>query len=158
MQELEREFTSSRLKNPADQELRQCKFMLSVGGFRLVLLWTYFQKCRCSEARGLSKKNKSEIKHKVLPPTQPWSIAKSSSLPSPPQLPHLQGLKDFWMGVGWDEGGNGLHTELFALLGKPATSSISPSFSLPPSLPLLANTLHSYLHHYNFPDMFSLLG
>ena len=41
------------------------------------------------------------------------------------------------MGVGWGEGGNGLHTELFALLGKPATSSISPSsFSLPPSLSL----------------------
>ena len=56
LQELEREFASSRLKNPADQQLRQCKFMPSVGGFRLVLLWTYFQKCRCSEARGLSKK------------------------------------------------------------------------------------------------------
>ena len=65
-------------------------------------LWTYFQKSSCSEARGLSKK--SEIKHKVLlPPIEPWSIAKSTFLPSalPHPPPPPSGLKDFCIGGGW---------------------------------------------------------
>lgn len=80
------------------------------------------------------KKNTSEIKHKVLPPTQPWSIAKSSSLPSPPQLPPPSELKEFWMGVGWGESGNGciLNYLPYSENQQPLPSLLL-SLSLPPS-------------------------
>lgn len=68
MQELEREFASSGLTDPADEQCQQCRFMLSRGGFRLVL--------DC----GLTSKNaavlkqeiwqKYEMKRKELPPNK----------------------------------------------------------------------------------------
>lgn len=62
LQELEREFVSSGLKNPADEQLRQCKFMLSVGGFRLVL------------SCGLTSKNAAVLKQEVCPKKVKYSI------------------------------------------------------------------------------------
>lgn len=63
LQELEREFVSSELKNPADEQLRQCKFMLSVvGGFRLVL------------SCGFTSKNAAVLKQEVCPKKVKYSI------------------------------------------------------------------------------------
>lgn len=68
LQELEREFASSGLIDPADERCQQCRFILSVGGFRLVL------------SCGLTSKNaavlkqeiwqKYEMKCKELPPNK----------------------------------------------------------------------------------------
>lgn len=81
LQELEGEFGSSGLMEPKKEQLQQCKFMLSVGGFRLVLsCGLNSKKCSCFE----EVCQKSEIKHKELPPTQLWPIAMSSPAPNPP--------------------------------------------------------------------------
>lgn len=68
LQDLERECASSGLIDPADEQLQQCRFMLSMGGFCLVF------------SCGLTSKNaavlkqevwqKCEMKHEELPPTQ----------------------------------------------------------------------------------------
>lgn len=64
----EREFASSGLIDPADEQLQQCKFMLSMGGFRLVL------SCGLTSQNAAVLKQeiwqKCKMKHKELPPTQ----------------------------------------------------------------------------------------
>lgn len=62
-----REFASSGLMDPEDEQLQQCRFMLSMGGFRLVL--SYGLTCKNAAVLKQEIWQKYKMKHKELPPT-----------------------------------------------------------------------------------------
>lgn len=68
LQELEKECESSGLIDPADEQLQQCRFMLSMGGFRLVLSSELTSKNAAVVKQEIWQE--CEIKYKELPPTQ----------------------------------------------------------------------------------------